>query len=125
MKKYSEKLWQIRQEIIADIKDILLANGNRVNIPFFHDEDEIDDDIETLIEDEFNVQVGNDSDNLLIYTENHCGYRSQIYIVSVNLEKNGSITLVTKCSDIVYIEDVNDLHSLINLYEALVKETGE
>lgn len=124
MKKYSEKLWQLRQEIIADIKDILLANGNRVNIPFFYDEDEIDDDIETLIEDEYNVQVGKDSDNLLIYTENYCGYRSHIYVVAIHLEKNGNILITTKRSNIVYIEDIHDLHDLINLYEALVKETG-
>lgn len=124
MKKYSEKLWQLRQEIIADIKDILLANDNRVNIPFFYDEDEIDDDIETLIEDEYNVQVGKDSDNLLIYTENYCGYRSHIYVVAIHLEKNGNILITTKRSNIVYIEDIHDLHDLINLYEALVKETG-
>lgn len=124
MKKYSEKLWQLRQEIIADIKDILLANGNRVNIPFFYDEDEIDDDIETLIEDEYNVQVGKDSDNLLIYTENYCGYRSHIYVVAIHLEKNGNIVITTKRSNIVYIEDIYDLHDLINLHEALVKETG-
>ena len=123
MKNYSEKLWQLRQEVIADIKDILLSNGNKVNIPFFYDEDDIDDDIETLIEDEYNVQVGNNSDNLLVYTENYCDYRSYIYVVAIHLEKDGSIVIVTKQSDIVYIEDVKDLHDIINLYEAVAKET--
>ena len=121
MKNYSEKLWLLRQEIIADIKEILLSNGNRVYIPFFYDEDEIDDDIETLIEDEYNVQIGNDCDNLLLYTEGYCGYRSHIYVVAVHLEKDGSIIIITKQSNIVYIEDVHDLHELVKLYEALTE----
>ena len=121
MKNYSEKLWQLRQEIIADIKEVLVANKGEVKIPFFYDEDEIDDDIETLIEDEYDVQVGDKNNNLRLFCQNYCGVQYSVEVVAVHFDKRGNIICVTKSSNIVYIEDVTDLYALADLYEALTK----
>ena len=121
MKMYSEKIRKLRQEIIADIKEILTANNGVVKIPFFYDEDEIDNDIETLIEDEYDVQVGDKNNNLRLFCQNYCGVHYSVEVVAVHFDKRGDIICVTKSSDIVYIEDVTDLYALADLHDALSK----
>lgn len=124
MINFSKKIWDLRNEIIDEIKKILIANGNQVNIPFFYDEDEIDENIKSLIEDEYKVQNGNPNDNLLVHIENYCGYRYSTEIVCVYLNKRNDVFVVTSKNNLELITFV-ELDDICTIYEKLVEYTKD
>lgn len=117
-KNYRQQVWDLRKEIEQSIEEIVRNKGNHINIPFFYDEDEIDDDIETLIEDEYDVRAENGV-NLYIEVVNHCGYIQQIDVVAVCCNGRGEIELVSKDSNIHYIGDVSRMEDLVEIYERI------
>lgn len=58
-KSYRQQVWDLRKEIEDSIANIVSNKGNNINIPFYYDEDKIDDDIKTLIEDGYDVRAEN------------------------------------------------------------------
>jgi hypothetical protein len=108
----------LRKQIEKSIEDIVISNDNQINIPFFYDEDEIDDDIETLIEDEYDVRAENGV-NLYVEVINHCGYIQQIDVVAVTRSSRGEVELVSKDSNLHYIADVSRMEDLVEIYERI------
>lgn len=117
-KNYRQQVWDLRKEIENSIANIVSNKGNNINIPFYYDEDEIDDDIETLIEDEYDVRAENGV-NLYVEVINHCGYIQQIYIVAVCCNSRGEVELVSKDSNIHYLTDVARMEDLVEIYEKI------
>lgn len=117
-KNYRQQVWDLRKQIEQSIEEIVINNDNQINIPFFYDEDEIDDDIETLIEDEYDVRAENGV-NLYVEVNNHCGYIQQIYIVAVCCNCRGEVELVSKDSNIHYLTDVSRMEDLVEIYERI------
>lgn len=117
-KNYRQQVWDLRKEIEQSIEEIVRNNDNHINIPFYYDEDEIDDDIETLIEDEYDVRAENGV-NLYVEVINYCGYIQQIYIVAVCCNSRGEVELVSKDSNIHYLTDVARMEDLVEIYERI------
>lgn len=118
-KNYRQQVWDLRKEIENSIANIVSNKGNNINIPFFYDEDLIDDDIETLIEDGYDVRVGNGI-NLYIEVVKYCGYIQQIEVVAVCKNNRGEVELVSKDSNIHYLTDVSRVEDLVEIYERIV-----
>ena len=116
-KNYSQRVWDLRQEIEQSIEEIVRNNNNEIHIPFYYDEDVIDDDIETLIEDGFDVRADNGV-NLYIEVINHCGYIQQIEVVAICYRK-GNVELISKDSNVHYLTDVSRLTDLVEIYERI------
>lgn len=117
-KNYRQQVWDLRKEIEQSIEEIVRNNDNHINIPFYYDEDEIDDDIETLIEDEYDVRAENGV-NLYVEATNYCGYIQQIYVVAVCCNNRGEVELVSKDSNIHYLTDVARMEDLVEIYERI------
>lgn len=117
-KNYRQQVWDLRKEIENSIANIVSNNDNQINIPFYYGEDEIDDDIETLIEDGYDVRAENGV-NLYVEVINHCGYIQQIDIVAVCRDSRGEVELVSKDSNIHYIADVSRMEDLVEIYERI------
>ena len=117
-KNYRQQVWDLRKEIEDSIANIVSNKGNNINIPFYYDEDEIDDDIKTLIEDGYDVRAENGV-NLYIEVINHCGYIQQIDVVAVCRNSRGEVELVSKDSNIHYIADVSRIWDLIEIYDRI------
>ena len=77
MKDYSRIFQDLKSEIINSITELVIPN-TKTFIPYYINEDEddnlIDEDIETLIEDNYNVIVGNVDDNLSVTIENYLSF---------------------------------------------------
>lgn len=116
-KNYRQQVWDLRKQIEQSIEEIV-CNKNQINIPFFYDEDLIDDDIETLIEDGYDVRVGNGI-NLYIEVVKYCGYIQQIEVVAVCKNNRGEVELVSKDSNIHYLTDVSRMEDLVEIYERI------
>lgn len=117
-KNYRQQVWDLRKEIENSIANIVSNNDNQINIPFFYDEDDIDDDIETLIEDGYDVRAENGV-NLYVEVINHCGYIQQIDVVAVCRDSRGEVELVSKDSNIHYIADISRMEDLVEIYERI------
>jgi hypothetical protein len=118
---FSEKVWNLKQEIIYAIKHIVFASdGKQVNIPFYYDEDEYNEDVEQLIEDEYEVFTGKPYNNLNIVLENYCGYNINADIVSLYIKDNELYVVTSKC-DSYRIFDVTNITDLVKIYDAIVK----
>ena len=116
-KNYRQQVWDLRKEIEKSIEGIV-CDKNQINIPFFYDEDLIDDDIETLIEDGYDVRAENGV-NLYVEVINHCGYIQQIDVVAVCRSNRGEVELVSKDSNIHYIADISRMEDLVEIYERI------
>ena len=124
-KDYVERLWCMRKEIANDIMRIIESNGGEIKIPFFYDEDEITDEIETLIEDNFDVRVGDVYENMFATTLNYCGYKKDVYIVHFYInDKTKQVEFVSSDSNIYEITDIENIQTLALIYEKLAKDYG-
>jgi hypothetical protein len=117
-KNYRQQVWDLRKEIENSIANIVSNKGNNINIPFYYDEDEIDDGIKTLIEDGYDVRAENGV-NLYIEVINHCGYIQQIDVVAVCRNSRGAVELVSKDSNLHYIADVSRMEDLVEIHERI------
>lgn len=119
MKNYHNKLEELRNEIINDIKDIINNKGKQINIPFYYDEDDYDADIDTLIEDDYDVCVGSEYDNINVVLCNYCGFLHNVTIIALKLNNNGKIDIISKNQNIYPISDVYNTIDLIKIYDAI------
>lgn len=118
---YAEKLWVMRGEIHADVRELVKAQGGQINVPYFYDEDDMDDDIETLIEDGYNVQVGSPYANLRVGLMNYCGYRIETEIVALTINKYNNVEIVTSKSEIYQFTDIENIQVMAMVYKELIK----
>ena len=118
---YSNKVWELKQEIIRAIMWKVTDNKNcLLKVPYYYDEDEYDDDIEVLIDDEYEVFVGKSYDNLSITIENYCGYLIDVDIVALQV-KDDRLIIITSKQDIYYASEVHNIDDLVKIYDAVVK----
>lgn len=117
---YEEKVWKLRAEIIETITEVL-HEKKTVYIPFYYDTDVIDDDIETLIEDEFIVKEGYEGENIYIELCSYCGYRSSIAIVGLAINAMGEVWITSKDSNIHLLSDVYRIEDLAKIADFLTK----
>lgn len=117
---YVERLWWMKKEIINDFIRIIKDNGGEVKIPYYYDEDDINDDIETLIEDGFDVQTGSTYDNMTAtITSYDCRKEVEIVAFSFN-EKTQRVEIITSDSSLYELNDIDNIQSLALIYEVLV-----
>lgn len=115
-KDYQEKLWKLRSEIIYDIMWLVNSNNGEIKIPYYYDEDDYNDEIESLIDDEYEVFVGKTYNNLSVTLINHCGYLIDANIVALEI-KNERLNIITSKQDVYYISDVHNISDLIMIYD--------
>jgi hypothetical protein len=119
-KNFSEKVWELRNEIIYNIMWKVNANGGEIKIPYYYDEDDYNDDIENLIDDEYEVFVGKTYDNLSVTIQNYCGYRINADIIALDI-KNDRLNVITSKQEVYYATDVYDINDLVNIYEKIME----
>lgn len=120
---YLEQIFWLKVNIKHDIMDIVNVMGGEIKIPYYYDEVFIDDDIETLIEDEYDVRVGNPYDNLRVRVTCEDMYEDtekDIEVVAVQI-CNDKLELVSSRSDVYSVAQINDVHTFAMIYEALYK----
>lgn len=119
---YREQLSQIKEQIFNDIRDILVVKNDNIKVPFNYCPDDIDDDIQQLIDDEFVVQEGNEGDNLSVFLTD---YDKWIDVVEIKLGSHWSavdIVLIDKTQNIYYLRElIPALNVLEHLQDMLNK----
>ena len=116
-KNYRQQVWDLRKQIEQSIEEIVRNNENQINIPFFYDEDFIDDDIETLIEDGYDVRA-EDGVNFYIEVVSYCEYIQQIEVVAI-CYRMGDVELIGKDSKLHRLADVLRMEDLVEIYERI------
>lgn len=119
-KNYHNKVWELRAEIIYDIMWKVIANNKVIKVPYYYDEDDYNDDIENLIDDEYEVFVGKPYNNLSVKIQNYCGYLIDADIVALEV-KDDRLILITSKLDIYYASDVYNINDLVNIYEKIME----
>lgn len=116
---YRKEIWDLSKRIREDIYAIVLLNDSRINIPFYYDEDDMDDDIQTLIDEEYDIRPGVGC-NLNVETLNYCSYIKDIEVVAIQIYK-GDVELVDKTSHTHLLSDVTKLNDLAEIYERITQ----
>lgn len=116
-KNYYNRISKLRNEIEKSIREIVLNNNNNIFIPFYYDEDFIDNDIETLIEDGYDVIIG-DEPNLCIQITTYGGECKYIDVVAVAFNY-GEVEIISKESNFYHISQVSRLVDLAEIYERI------
>jgi hypothetical protein len=125
---YQKAIYEIRKEIENEIINLIKTNkDNFVKIPYYCEEDYIDDDVEQLIEDGYNVIIedGFNGFNLNVQTINHCGYIQYIDIVALSINKFDVVEIIDKEQNIHILGDVSNLIELSNIYDILYDVINE
>ena len=123
IKNYHQQVWDLRKQIVQDIEEIVRKNGNHITIPFYYDEDEIDEDIKTLIDDEIYDVRPSEGINTHIEIVNHCGYIQQIDVVALAY-RLGDVEVISKESRCHCISEVSRMSDLAELYEIVATKYG-
>ena len=115
-KDFYQQYVQLRNEVIEEVRKLVDEHGGRILVPYYYIDDDIDDDIEQLIEDGFDVRNGDD-DNLtvLVETGTTLGF---VEIVAVKTGKD--IVLTTKDQNLYNFQDIATLPGMIAVYDHLV-----
>lgn len=115
-KDFYQQYAQLRNEVIEEVYKLVNEHGGRILVPYYCLEDDIDDDVEQLIEDGFDVRNG-DGDNLTVLVETGAtlGF---VEIVAVKTGKG--IVLITKDSNLYNFQDIATLPGMIAVYDHLV-----
>lgn len=122
---YQKRIYDIRKEIENEIINLIKSNkDNFVKIPYYCEEDYIDDEVEQLIEDGYNV-IKEDGFNLNVQTINHCGYIQYIDVVALSINKFGDVEIIDKEQNIHILSDVSNLNELSNIYDILYDVINE
>jgi hypothetical protein len=122
---YQKRIYDIRKEIENEIINLIKTNkDNFVKIPYYCEEDYIDDDVEQLIEDGYNV-IKEDGFNLNVQTFNYCGYVQYIDVVAISINKFDVVEIIDKEQNIHILSDVSNLNELSNIYDILYDVINE
>ena len=114
---YEEKVWKLRAEILETITEIM-TEKKEVYVPFYYDTDVIDDDIETLIEDGFDVREGYEGENLYVELCNYSGCRP---IVGLTINAMGEVWITSKDSNIHLLSDIYRIEDLAKIADFLTE----
>lgn len=115
-KDFYQQYNQLKNEVIEEVRKLVDEHGGRILVPYYCLEDDIDDDVEQLIEDEFDVR-NEDGDNLTVHVETGL----ELKVVEIVAVKTGKgIVLVTKDSNLYNFQDIVTLLGMIAVYEHLV-----
>lgn len=120
---YLEQIFLLKDSIKQDIMDIVNVMGGEIKIPYYYDEDFIDDDIETLIEDGYDVRVGSPYDNLRVRVTCEDMYEDierHIEVVAFQVY-NDKLEIISSCSNVYSIAQINDVQILALIYETIYK----
>lgn len=118
---YLEQIFLLKDSIKQDIMDIVNVMGGEIKIPYYYDEDFIDDDVETLIEDGYDVRVGSPYDNLRVRVTCEDMYEDierDIEVVAFQI-CNDKLEIISSRSDVYSIAQINDVQILALSYETL------
>ena len=122
---YQKVIYEIRKEIENEIINLIKTNkDNFVKIPYYCEEDYIDDDVEQLIEDGYNV-IKEDGFNLNVQTINYCGYIQYIDVVAISINKFDVVEIIDKEQNTHILSDVSNLNELSNIYDILYDVINE
>lgn len=115
-KNFYQQYIQLKHEVTEAIYKMVDEHGGRILVPYYYLDDDVDDDVEQLIEDGFDVRNG-DGDNLtvLVETGTTLGF---VEIVAVKTGKG--IVLITKDSNLYNFQDIATLPGMIAVYDHLV-----
>ena len=120
---YLEQIFWLKVNIKHDIMDIVNVMGGEIKIPYYYDEDFIDDDVETLIEDGYDVRVGSPYDNLRVRVTCEDMYEDierDIEVVAFQV-CNDKLEIISSRSDVYSIAQINDVQILALIYETIYK----
>ena len=115
-KDFYQQYVQLRNEVIEEVRKLVDEHGGRILVPYYCLEDDIDDDVEQLIEDEFDV-VNEEGDNLSVHVETGMELK-MVEIVAVKTGKG--VVLITKDSNLYNFQDIATLLDMIAVYDHLV-----
>lgn len=111
-KDFYQQYVQLRNEVIEEVRKLVDEHGGCILVPYYY----LDDDIEQLIEDEFDVRNG-DGDNLTVLVDTGV----KLDFVEVVAVKTGKgIVLTTKDQDLYNFQDIATLPGMIAVYDHLV-----
>lgn len=116
---YRKEIWDLSKRIREDIYAIVLLNDSHINIPFYYDEDDMDDDIQYLIDEKYDVRAGSGC-NLKVGAINYYGHINDIEVVAIQIYK-GAVELVDKSSRTHSLSDVINLTDLAEIYERIAQ----
>lgn len=115
-KDFYQQYVQLSNEVIEEVRKLVNEHGGRILVPYYYFDDDIDDDVEQLIEDGFDVRNG-DGDNLSVLVETGVTL-DLVEIVAVKTGKG--IVLITKDSNLYNFQDIATLPGMIAVYDHLV-----
>ena len=115
-KDFYQQYVQLSNEVIEEVRKLVNEHGGRILVPYYCLEDDIDDDVEQLIEDGFDVRNG-DGDNLTVLVETGTTLG---FVEIVALKTGKGIVLITKDSNLYNFQDIATLPSMIAVYDHLV-----
>lgn len=113
---FYQQYQQLKDMVIEAARDLIDKHGGVINVPYYCADDDIDDDVEQLIEDGFDVRINEDGENLsvLINTGITVGF---VEIVALKIGKG--IVLISKDSNIYNFHDITGLPNMMSVYEHL------
>ena len=120
---YLEQIFWLKVNIKHDIMDIVNVMGGEIKIPYYYDEVFINDDIETLIKDGYDVRVGNPYDNLRVRVTCEDMYEDiekDIEVVAFQIY-NDKLEIISSRSDVYSIAQINNVQTFAMIYETLYK----
>lgn len=122
---YYRELNEIKNDVISDIKYLLLNNNNEIKIPFYYEDEEDVKDIQEYWggDEVFNFKEGDPYDNFTIKVEDEYSrigedVALEIEVLKVYFNCVGQIVILAKDS-MSNIDEVEDVIELIRLYEKL------
>lgn len=107
---------QLSNEVIEEVRKLVNEHGGRILVPYYYLDDDVDDDVEQLIEDGFDVRNG-DGDNLTVLVATRT---TLDFIEIVAVETGKGIVLITKDSNLYNFQDIVTLPGMIAVYDHLV-----
>lgn len=115
-KDFYQQYVQLSNEVIEEVRKLVNEHGGRILVPYYYLDDDVDDDVEQLIEDGFDVRNG-DGDNLTVLVDTGVTL-DLVEIVAVKTGKG--IVLITKDSNLYNFQDIATLPGMIAVYDHLV-----
>lgn len=115
-KDFYQQHVQLRNEIMEEVRKLVNEHGGRILVPYYCSEDDMDDDVEQLIEDEFDV-INEEGDNLTVLVDT--GVKLE-FVEVVAVETRKDIVLTTKDQDLYNFQDIATLPGMIAVYDHLV-----
>lgn len=94
---YRKRIIDINKEMLDELRSLIEQSQGTINIPFYYEEWELDDDVETLIEDEYDIREGDSSDNVVITLDTYGEQDHEVVAVSVGTYYNpNEVTIIDK-----------------------------